>query len=368
MITKPKDKISTIQATLAISATIIGVGILTLPRTAGKAVGTPDIWLAVLLGGLIVLVFGYIVAKLSQRFPDKTFFEYSLDITGKSIGYLINIFIVVYFTLLAAYEARILAELIRTYLLSRTPIEVIITIFISVGVYLVVGGINPLVRIFEFFFPIVVFLFLFTMFIGLSIFELENLRPVLGQGIMPVLKGVQATALSYLGFEIMLIFTSFMEKPKDAVKATFIGISLTIVCYLITVVVAIGGLTVKEAQSLTWPTAAVAAEGEIPGAFLERFEVFFTIMWTLAIFTTYAIAHYISGLGLGQIFKRNINPFIYGLVPVIYIIAMAPQNLNTVFQLGDILSYMAILTSGIIPTTLLLIAMIRGIGNEKKKF
>ncbi len=38
-----------------------------------------------------------------------------------------------------------------------------------------------------------------------KIFEIDNLRPVLGDGIVPVLKGVKTTSLAFTGPEIMLL-------------------------------------------------------------------------------------------------------------------------------------------------------------------
>ncbi len=60
MITDSKDRISTVQATVTVASTIIGVGILTLPRTATEAMGTPDAWMAVLLGGMIAYILLYL--------------------------------------------------------------------------------------------------------------------------------------------------------------------------------------------------------------------------------------------------------------------------------------------------------------------
>lgn len=74
MIINPKDRIITTQAIITVSSTIISVGILTLPRTATEAMGTPDAWIAVILGGIISMVFGYGVIKFNQCFPRKTFY------------------------------------------------------------------------------------------------------------------------------------------------------------------------------------------------------------------------------------------------------------------------------------------------------
>ncbi|MCT4621613.1 MAG: spore germination protein [Marinisporobacter sp.] len=366
MITNLKDKISTGQVTITVVSMIIGVGILTIPRTAADVIGTTDVWIAIILGGFVAMGASFIIVKLSERFPQKTFYQYSQVIVGRFLGWILSLLLILYFIFFSGYEVRILAELVRVYLLDKTPIEVIIISFMGVGTYLVVGGINPMVRLFEFYFPIIALMFL--TFIGLSFknFEIDNLRPVLSQGMMPVMKGLKTTILSYLGFESMLILPAFMKYPNRAMKAVLVGIAIPTFFYFIMIVVVIGVLTVEEVKILTWPTASLAMEIDIPGGFLERFEVIFIFLWVLAIYTTFVATYYFASLGLRQLFKKDNHLFIYGLLPIIYIVAIIPPNTNVTFQMGDVISYMGVLVGGLIPISLLGVAFIRRIGYEKK--
>lgn len=45
--------------------------------------------------------------------------------------------------------------------------------------------------------PHYIYSFLLVVFMGIGIFDADNLRPVLGKGIGPVLKGIKVTALSF---------------------------------------------------------------------------------------------------------------------------------------------------------------------------
>lgn len=123
------------------------------PREVATKVGTPDGWISVLLGGFIALLAGYILAKLSQRFPGQTFYQYSQIVAGKFLGKVHGFILIIYYTFFAGYEVRGMGELIHMYLLQNTPIEVIIIAFISVVTYITVEGANPIARICEFFFP-----------------------------------------------------------------------------------------------------------------------------------------------------------------------------------------------------------------------
>lgn len=356
----PKDRITTSQAAVVISNYILATGILTLPRTSVEKVKTPDVWISVLIGGLIAIIAGVIIVKLSQQFPKKTFYQYSQEIIGKWAGGFLCLILIVYFFSLSAFEVRALVEVTGYLLLEGTPTWAIIMPFMWVGLYLILGGINPIARLFEIIFPITVIIFLLVSLMSFKLFELNNLRPVLGLGIMPVLKGIKTTSLAFIGPEIMLLLTAFMKKPKKAVKAVLIGVSIPIAFYMITVVMVIGALSVDGVITRTWPSIDLIRSFEIPGLIFERFESLLLVIWIMQIFSTFTITYYAASLGLAQLSKKNIHRFIYGLLPIIYLIAMVPKNINDLFKFGDILGNIALYFFGLLPMLLLLASRLRG--------
>ncbi|MEW9670459.1 GerAB/ArcD/ProY family transporter [Ammoniphilus sp. 3BR4] len=362
MISHPKDQITTIQSALIVTNVIIATGIITLPRAVAEEVGTPDGWISVMLGGLIALFFGWVVGKVSQSFPCQSFFQYSQVVAGNFLGKLHGMFFVGFLLLSAGHQARIMGEVIRMYLLDNTPIEVIIISFMSVGVYLTIGGINPIARICELFFLVIAILLLLLVIFSFRNFELDNLRPVLGDGIQPVWKGIKVTALSYGGYEVMLVLAFFMKEPQKAVKSIMAGIGIVIPLYTLVVILAIGTLTLDEVKTLTWPMMSVAKAIELPGGFFERFEAFFVVLWVMAMYTSFVPFHYAACLGLGQLFKKDHNAFAFGLLPLIYIIALYPENLNSIFKLGEYIGYVYIFLGAVMPLYFWMIAKIRGKG------
>jgi spore germination protein len=360
LIASPKDKISTPQATVILINYILAAGILTLPRTSVEKIKTPDVWLTVILGGVIAIMAGIIMVKLSQKFPEKTFYQYSQDIAGKWIGWLLGFSVIGYFFTMSAYEVRVLAEVTSLFLLEGTPIWAIIMPFMWIGLYLIVGGINPIARLFELILPITVVIFLLVISMSFGIFELDNIRPVLGSGIIPILKGVKTTILAFLGIEIMLVIVAFMEKPNQAVKVVLIGTGIPLSFYIITVVMVIGALSVDGVVTKTWPTIDLIRSFEIEGLIFERFESFLLTIWIMQIFTTFTISYYAAALGLSQILKKNISPFIFGLLPIIYLIGMIPQNINDLFKLGDLIGFSALFLFGVLPLPLLIISKLKG--------
>lgn len=307
MTTRPNDRISTPQAVVIVVNYILGVGILTLPRISIDKVKTPDVWITVILSGIVAILVGIIIVKLSQRYPDKTFYQYNQDIVGKWLGGLLSLLVIGYFITVSAFEVRALVEVTSFFLLEGTPTWAIIMPFIWIGLYLISSGINPLARLFEIIFPITVILFLVVIFMSFGQFKLDNLRPVLGLGIMPVLKGLKTTIFAYSGIEIMLIIVAFMKKTNKAVKVILIGTGIPLLFYLITVVVIIGVLSIDGVVKETWPTITLVRSFEIPGLIFERFESLLLTIWIMQIFSTFTITYYVASLGLAQLFKINIQ-------------------------------------------------------------
>lgn len=175
--------------------------------------------------------------------------------------------------------------------------------FMWIGLYLIMSGINSIARMFEIIFPITFFIFLLISFMSIGIFEIDNLRPVLGLGIKPVLDGV---------------------------------------------------------VTRTWPTIDLMRSFEISGLIFERFESLLLVIWIMQIFATYTISYYAAALGLAQLFKKSIHPFIFALIPIIYIIAMTSKNINDLLKLGDMLGNAALFLFGLLPLLLLIIKRLKG--------
>lgn len=359
------DRITTAQAVMFITNFILGAGILTLPRTITEKIKTPDSWIAVIISGLFIMVMVLLMVKLCQRYPNETFYQFNQKIVGKWIGSLLSLIVVGYYISLSAFEVRAMAETTRLFLLQGTPTWAIMMPFLWIGLYLVLGGVNSIARMLEIIFPITVLFFLLVMFLGNSIFEVDNIRPVLGMGVMPVVKGLTTTSLSYAGFEIILIIFMFMKEQNKATKVALLGIGIPLIFYTITVVMVVGSLSVDGVLSQTWPVLTYIRSFEITGLLFERFDSLLLVIWIMQIFATYIVTFFAASLGLAEIFGKRNHTFIYGLIPVIYFVAMIPENINSVFKMGGMIGNFALYLFCIMPIVLLIVSVVKGRKHEK---
>ncbi|WP_339274759.1 spore germination protein [Paenibacillus sp. FSL W8-0426] len=361
-----QQKISTAQAVVVIVNYMLGAGILTLPRTTSKAVGTPDVWISILLSGLVITGVGLILVTLCKRFPGKTVFEFMGEITGTWIAFILGFAMIVYFIVISAFEIRIMADVTGMYLLERTPTWAMVMVFMWIGIYLITGGLQVIIRVLEIILPLTLVIFVVQILLGMQLFEISNLRPVLGEGIMPVFKGLQPSLLSFTGYEAMFILTAYMKNPKTSNRAVAWGVSISTIIYLITVVMVVGSLSLDGIQTRTWPTLDLVRSFEIKGLVFERFESLLLVLWIMQMFSTCTITHYCASIGIRELFRSKKTHFImYLLLPVIYIAALMPKNLDETFALGDMLGTISIALFAVLPLLLLLLSMIRKKGGKQ---
>ncbi|MEH7110293.1 GerAB/ArcD/ProY family transporter [Bacillus sp. JJ1764] len=365
MTSSPLDRITSNQAVMFIINFIFGAGILTLPRTTTEKIKTPDSWIAIIISGLIITLVAVLILKLCQRYPNETFYQFNQKLLGKWIGSLLSLTVICYYIALSAYEVRTMAENTRLFLLQGTPIWAIMMPFLWIGLYLVQGGVNAIARLLEIVFPITVLFFILVMFLGIELFEVDNLRPVLGSGVMPIMKGLKTSSLSFAGFEILLFIFMFMKEKNKVTKIPLLGVGIPFIFYTITEVIVIGSISVDAVLSQTWPVLTFIRSFEIKGLLFERFDSLLLVIWLMQIFTTYVIALFVANLGLNQLFSITTQAFIYGLIPLIYVVSMIPKNINEVFIMADILGKFAFSLFFIMPLVLFIISKLKERNYEK---
>ncbi|MFD3260556.1 GerAB/ArcD/ProY family transporter [Paenibacillus lentus] len=362
--TSAKDQITTSQAAVLLINYTLGAGILTLPRTTVDAVQTPDVWISTIIAFMIITVAGLIVVLLCRRFQGKTLFQFVPDITGKWLAWILSLTVIAFFLLIAAIQIRIMAEVTVFYLLEGTPTWAIVMSFMWIGLYLTLGGINCMARMYEVILPITLVFFLISILLSSKIFDINHFKPVLGSGIMPVIKGIKPALLPFIGYEIMLVTMAYMKTPQKAAKALLAGTIVPLIVYLATILMVIGGLSTYGVRTRVWPTLDLLRSFEIQGLIFERFESLLLVIWIMQIFSTFTITHYAASLGWSQLFNKNIKIFLFAMLPVIFLIAMLPKNVTEIFKLGDIVGTASIYIFGGVPLLLLLISIIRKKGGS----
>lgn len=352
----------------AVLSIILGIGILTLPRMIAGVTKGSDGWIGILLGGLISLAFLLASMRLASRFPRKSYYDMASSIIGKPAAAIIIFFLALYNLSFCAYETRAVSVIARTYLFEKTPLEMIVLVFLLVLVYGVSGPSTDLLRLNMMFTPIVFTIAVLVILMNYRFFELNNLKPLFTSSVRGYVTATKFTIFSYLGYSLVILFYNPLvrqHQPKQALKMYAWSIILIMILYQAFFLASLAVFTHDGTAQIIHPAIELAKQIEVPGQFFERLEsVFFTI-WVMTVFNTAAMAFDMGILALRSLFKKAKRMrLVLILSPIIYIASMAPPNQISYFKAEEIIAYAGMVLCMGTPLALLMIARVRGIKED----
>ncbi len=349
------------QKTAIIASTIVGVGVLALPRIAVEMAGTGAPFataLAALVGwlGLAIMV------KLGNRFPDLTIYQYSQVITGRFFGKVFGLLFAAFFAVLTALAAREFGEVVVTVVLKRTPLEVTTVILILLAASATRNNMATFGRIHQFYLPFVVVPGILIVLLSMKNAHSIYLLPLWGTGVRGILRGTVLVGALFQGFAVAGITHTYMTDRKVALRAATEGLAIAGFVYVLAVAGALAVFGPEEIRGLMWPTLELAKTTAVPGGIIERLDAPFIIVWVTAVFTTVYSTYMLAAVGLTQCCGlQDHKTFVLPLIPVIYVMALRPSNIEVLYRVISVVGVAGLpLTIGW-PALLWLIAAIRGL-------
>lgn len=314
-----------------IVVTVVGIGIFSYPREMASLVGG-DAWAITIGAGLVNIIVLKLVVKALQRND----FQRITVVIRRNFGALIGgivLFILCVFDIISiSLGMRAFVEVVKMYLLEKTPTEFLILITIITGIYIVRGGIKSNVKFNEITMWLMFIPMIAILIFSLGVTDFTNLLPAFHNRPSNYLKAIAASAFSFGGFEIIYLAGPMLKIKKKAYRSILISVIFIVFFYLLITVFCIAAFSVAEAKKLLWPTITLARTISIPGAFIERWDGVVMALWVIFYFTTFSNGFTFSsylisdGVGVNDI---RISSLI--LVPFIYIIAMLPTNLSELY-------------------------------------
>lgn len=323
----------------AVASNTISITILFLPRYITEHTVSSDGWITIVLGGLIAILLGWLLAKIASSFPNESFLSFASYLVSKPIAILLCFLFILQFIMTSSFQMREIATLSHEYLFDRTPLEVVCLAFILVVIYAVSGSRTAIFRLIILFFPFIIIGLFLLVIAPIGSVKLENLLPVFESDLSGILSGTTSSLNAFLGFSIVLFYISLIKKPVQAPKMTILGILWPFAFYLIIFIVCVGVFGNITTYNLYYPVFELSKIVSVPGIFFERFDSILFIIWTIIVFTTCLMAFDIAVLLINLLFpKIKKQTIIFILSPVIFFLAVLPRNF---IQINNIAKYMA---------------------------
>ncbi|MED1780318.1 endospore germination permease [Brevibacillus fortis] len=357
------------QQICLITSTLIGVGVLTLPRTTSSKLFEAG-WIAPLIGSAGAFVSLWLIVKLSKRYPGETFIEYSHKVWGSarrpwvgkvfSLPWICTYLVYLYFS--TAVVSRVFGEVVVTSVLLQTPLEVILITMFLLVLFLCMHEVEVVARVNELLFPFIILPLLFIAIASFQKAEFGNLLPINHVSMRSTAEGVYEGIYSYSGFEIMFVFFAYANQNTNKELAGFYSLLIAALLYMLIVVAGISVFGYEELQRVTWPTLELVKSTQVPGFILERLESAFLAVWVSAVFTTVANAYYAVVYSLRQLFRKGIRfqrVVAFVLLVPLFFFSRIPQNITEVFKLASLLGLSSLVINLLFPVVYWVAILIR---------
>ncbi|MGM0878152.1 MAG: GerAB/ArcD/ProY family transporter [Bacillota bacterium] len=357
-----QEKISALQLFYVIVGFEVG-NTLIFPLGAGAK---QDAWLTLVVGMIIGLVLMFVYTKLSAYYPGDTLVQMTPKIIGKYLAFPINLMYILYFVFLATTASRNFGELIVTTILVDTPIVVVIGSFMVLVIYCLRGGVETFGRMGEVIFPIYLFALIVVWVLLLSVenFTINNLTPVLGNGVKPIVKeAFPHNTIPFGETIIILMFFPVLNKKQNARKT---GMAVIIIGGILLTFNTIMNLSVLGPEiygNVNFPLLSATRQVSIAD-FLERFDALIILLIVSGVFFKVGGWTYGAAVGIAQLFNlkdyRSILLALGTIIPPLSLLH-ASNYVEHILEVGRefINVYLDIPLQIIIPLLLLFIAFIR---------
>ncbi|MCQ6277506.1 endospore germination permease [Bacillus sp. V3B] len=354
-----KGKISSLQMALMIYPTIIATSIISSPSLVAKYAQN-DLWISPILASVIGFVTIYIAYELHKLYPKQTVIQLSEQIVGRFAGKMISLFILFFYIWATGQIVRGYSEFIVSSFLIDTPISVIMASMVLLCAFAVQGGIEVLGRIAQLFAPLFTVPILVAVVLLSPDFDLKNIFPILGGGIVPPIKGALVPGAWYSEFFLIIFLLPFLTDVKKARKygmLTVLAVMLTLVVVNLASLFVLGETTASKAFPLMNATRNIRV-----GEFFENLESIAMAVWIVGAFVKISVFYYAVALGTAQ--WLNLSDYRVVIWPFTIIIMefafwSVPSSSEYVSYLLTVLPFYGPFVQTIIPFFLLMIAMVR---------
>ena len=361
-----KGKISSLQMAFMLYPTIVATAVLGVPSITAKYAKT-DLWLSPILASLIGYATVYITYKLHKLYPKLTVIQFSEQIIGRIPGKILGFLFLFFYIPITGQILRSYGEFIVDSFLVKTPISVIMALMVLLCAFIVRGGIEVMGRAAQLLVPVFIFPILILIALLGPDLEFKNIFPILGNGIMPPIKGSIVPGGWFSEFFLMIFLLPFLTDMKKGMKSgmmSVFAVMITLIVVNLMVLFILGSTT----STKNYPVMNVSRYISLAD-FFEHLESAIMAVWIVGAFVKISVFYYAAALGTAQWLNlSDYRPVVWpiGILIVEFSFWSYPSSMDV--SRYDIVAFPfhGVLMQTIIPLLLLVIAMISKRKRQRK--
>jgi spore germination protein KB len=310
-----------------------------------------DAWLAVIAGILMAVPMMLVYCRMLFIFQDKDLFDI-LNITfGKVIGKLFGAIYCLYAFHLGALVLRNFGEFINSIAMPETPLFLPM-LFIGITCIIAArSGIEVMGRTAAFFLPILLFILLVVQLLAIPQFKMNYLKPVMGNGITPVITaGFAAFAFPFAETVLFTGAFSGLKTKKSSYRIYFLGLLIVSFVVIMTTVRNIAVLG-NIRDNYYFPSYAAVSAINI-GDFIQRIEVTVSFVFVFGALIKTSICLLVAAKGIGRIFNlSNYRSVVIqiGLLMIFFAYTVYDSSMEMKYWVAKVYPYYAFPMQVILP-------------------
>lgn len=357
------EKISPRQLTRLLILDWTGKLCLLLPILLHSAPGWEGI-AALLLGGIWAMIYAGMLGGLSEKINIE-FTGYVKERLGNVPAKLVGIFFFVYLLLNQAYLARAVGEVCGVFLLPESSENMTGFLFLLAGWAAACGSMQKRARTAECLFPVIAVMLVVMLAASAESVQWENLRKAAEDGINSWRKGKDSVPVNILihsgcafaalsGMGITLYQMPYINKSngnrKNTVPAALKkSVIITGIFMTAIFVIMLGAFGSGDLNRLEWPVLVLMSNVNIPGGFLQRWDIIFLSVLLFSLLVASGTGIYYMGRILGELFPKveegGLQAYCVGICAAVMLIAGEYDVAEKLFARWALCAMMPLITA-----------------------
>ena len=352
-------KIGNLEGIFLIATVMMNHIILNFPKTLLNTTGSGSI-LNVIFITLIALGLAYFIYRLFKNFPNQDILDASEFLGGKILKYIIGILFIVYFLFFASIFLRSFCESLKIIFFPRTPVIVLIILFIVGMVMSNKLGMHSIIRANLMFMPLILLSIIVIFFANMERFMPQRIFPIIGNGMYSTFFSGISNLFAFSGITLLYFIPPQLKDSLAFKKIALSSVLLSGIWLLFSVAtlqfIFPSLLTTDEILPLYLASRFIEF-----GRFFQRLDAIFVFIWIISMTSYLSI---LLSFAISTFKKITTSKYPYILVYIgaiiIFLVSLVPQNYSQVrFLETTIYKYFVFFASFILSPIILILANLK---------
>lgn len=327
-------KLGNFEAICLIVILFINHIVLNLPQMIIDNSGTASIINCVYIL-ILVLIFAILVAKLLKRFTGLDIIDISEYLGGKFLKILIGILCIAFLVIETASLTRMFSKNLLLVYFENYPISFIVFLFLFVGVVANLISKKSIIKSNTIIVPIALLSILLTSIFVIDLFRAERSLPILGNGADKIFLSGASNIFAFNGLFFLFFISPMLNKKEATSKVAFSSILICGIFLILAIATLVFAFSDIYTINRFSPMYFILINSRLSD-FLERPEVIFIFIWTLALMSFISIAI----MFCLNIFKKltnmkEVKSLSAVVATIIFVLSMLIDNVFTLETLAN---------------------------------